>query len=87
MSDQRVHIPQWNHYPLLGWFHYRNKLTNKLLDQPNTLFLSRMNPYLGFINHAVVRKPTIVLKRSIGTQTDPDRALELGDQIIKKNGL
>lgn len=85
--DQRVHIPQWNHYPLLGWFHYRNNLTTKVLQQSNMTRLPKINPYLGFLNHAAPPTESIIVKRTIGTQTDPDPALELGDQIIKKNGL
>jgi hypothetical protein len=49
---------------------------------------------LGFINHAVPLKVqskdkevgTMVETRDIGTQTEPDRAMELGQQIIDKMG-
>ena len=87
MSNERVHVPQWKHYPLLGWFHYRNNITRKILQHSNYLFLPRINPYVGFINHAIPCVNNIVLKRDVGTQTEPDQALELGLQIIKRNGL
>lgn len=46
-----------------------------------------LNPYLGFINHSIVNPPVeLVQKKDVGTQTDPDKAMELGQQIIDKMG-
>jgi len=81
--EKRVHIPQWKHYPLLGWFHYRNNVTRRFLNQHNLILLPPLNPYVGFFNHAQVEVPT----KTVGTQTDRDPALELGDQIIRRNNL
>lgn len=84
--EERVHVPQWKHYPLLGWFHYRNNVTRRFLRQPNSPILPRVNPYVGFFNHAmsVQVSPTMC---TVGTQTDRDPALELGLQIIRRNNL
>jgi|SaaInlV_150m_DNA_2_1039686.scaffolds.fasta_scaffold73049_1 hypothetical protein len=84
---ERVHIPQWNHTPYLGWFHYKNNITIRVLDlPPRTPTLPRINPYLGFINHALPIVP-LQQKKDVAVQTDIDPAMELGDQIIKKSGL
>lgn len=83
--EKRVHIPQWKHFPLLGWFHYRNNITRKFLKQPNLALLPPLNPYVGFFNHATVQVE--VATKTVGTQTDRDPALELGDQIIRRNNL
>jgi hypothetical protein len=47
-----------------------------------------LNPYLGFFNHSlpVVAPSSIVHKKNVGTQTEPDKAMELGQQIIDKMG-
>jgi hypothetical protein len=84
--DDRVNVPAWNHFPFLGYLHYRNKITMKSLEQPRTI-LPPLNPYLGFINHSIVNPPVeLVQKKDVGTQTDPDKAMELGQQIIDKMG-
>tara|TARA_B110000008_G_scaffold9378_1_gene9125 strand:- start:2237 stop:2521 length:285 start_codon:yes stop_codon:yes gene_type:complete len=90
----KINIPAWNHFPFLGYLHYKNTTAIKFVHKPQKLWLPPLNPYLGFINHAVPLKVqskdkevgTIVETREIGTQTDPDRAMELGQQIIDKMG-
>ncbi len=86
--NERINVPAWNHFPFLGYLHYRNRLTTKILAQPQRTMLPPLNPYLGFINHSlpVIPLPVIVHKRDVGTQTDPDKATELGQQIIDKMG-
>lgn len=84
MSD-RINIPAWNHFPFVGYLHYRSKITSKFMDTPQKIILPPLNPYLGFFNHAeFVNK--VVLTKEVGTQTDPDKAMELGQQIIDKMG-
>ena len=79
----KINVPAWNHFPFLGYLHYQTRITNKFINQPNKLLLPRLNPYIGFINHAC----PFVYKKDVGTQTDPDKAMELGQQIIDQNGL
>lgn len=85
--NRRINVPEWNHFPLLGYLHYRNGITSKMLEQTNRTILPPLNPYLGFFNHSlVINPPTTVQKKDVGTQTDPDKAMELGQQIIDKMG-
>ena len=86
--DNRINVREWNLFPFLGYLHYRSKITNKILEQPNRTILPPLNPYLGVFNHSlpVIPPPTIVQKKEVGTQTDPDKAMELGQQIIDKMG-
>jgi len=96
----KINIPAWNHFPFLGYLHYRNPTSVKFVHTPQRIWLPPLNPYLGFINHAVpvpavpAVKPNVktqevhavVETREVGTQTEPNRAMELGQQIIDKMG-
>ena len=85
----KINIPAWNHFPFLGYLHYKNTTATKFVHPPQKLWLPPLNPYLGFINHAIPvqkDKEVVIETREIGTQTEPDRAMELGQQIIDKMG-
>lgn len=95
----KINIPAWNHFPFLGYLHYRNHTSIKFVHTPQRIWLPPLNPYLGFINHAVPALQVVEAKsfkaqevnavvetRDIGTQTEPNRAMELGQQIIDKMG-
>lgn len=85
----KINIPAWNHFPFLGYLHYKNTTAIKFVHKPEKLWLPPLNPYLGFINHAIPvqkDKKVVIETREIGTQTEPDKAMELGQQIIDKMG-
>jgi len=79
----KINVPQWNHFPFLGYLHYKNRLTTKISDNNNSIYLPALNPYLGFINHSIKLEP---VTRDMGTQTEPNLAMMLGQQIIDKMG-
>jgi len=82
--DKKVNVPAWNHFPFLGYLHYSNKITTRFTRPPQ--FLPPLNPYLGFINHALPRPLVVVETKTVATQTDSGmyniKAMELGQQII-----
>lgn len=97
----KINIPAWNHFPFLGYLHYRNQTSIKFVQTPRRVWLPPLNPYLGFINHAALPAAlpaveqkkvktqevhAVVETRDIGIQTEPNRAMELGQQIIDKMG-
>ncbi len=79
----RINVPAWNHFPFVGYLHYESRITSKFTNTPQKLILPPLNPYLGFFNHSVNKT---VHTREVGTQTEPDKAMELGQQIIDKMG-
>jgi len=85
--ENRINVPAWNHFPFLGYLHYKSRVTNRYIDHsmPQKIILPK-SPYLGFIDHSVQIKPKVVYTKEVGTQTDTDRAMELGQQIINKCG-
>lgn len=78
----KIKVPEWNHFPFIGYLHYKNRYTMKIIESSCDLYLPPLNPYLGFINHANLSPAP--QKKDIGVQTDPDEAMELGQQIIDK---
>ena len=86
--DRRINVPEWNHFPFLGYLHYRSGITSKILEQANKTILPPLNPYLGFFNHSlpIIHPPPTVQKKDVGTQTEPNNAMELGQQILDKIG-
>tara|TARA_B100000925_G_scaffold285866_1_gene262770 strand:- start:171 stop:434 length:264 start_codon:yes stop_codon:yes gene_type:complete len=83
----KVKVATWNHFPFLGYLHYKNKTTQKTIamEQANKIILPPLNPYLGFINHSLLFVDTKSTMTK-ATQTEPCRAMELGQQIITKIG-
>ena len=86
--DDRINVTAWNHFPFLGYLHYKTKTTQKTIamEQANKVILPPLNPYLGFINHSVLYMAVDRLSKDKATQTDTCRATELGQQIIDKIG-
>ena len=86
--DPRVRVKSWNHFPFFGYLHYNTKTTQKTIamEQANKVILPTLNPYLGYINHSILYTAVDLLENDKSTQTDPCRALELGQQIINKIG-
>lgn len=84
----KVKVNTWNHFPFLGYLHYNNRTTQKTIamEQANKVILPPLNPYLGFINHSLLFIDIPNQTCTKATQTDPCRAMELGQQIINKIG-
>ena len=74
MNTDRSNVPEWNHFPFLGYLHYTS-IVRKYI-KPQRTILPPLNPYIGNFNHSVVTK------KEVAVQTDPDKAMELGQQII-----
>lgn len=86
MAERTLFPPfKWNSY--IGLFQY-SQLPACARRALATDLLPLQNPYIGYFKATIKPKHIISTPPSrstvdVGTQTDPDKSMEIGDRIIK----
>lgn len=87
MSERKLfHTFKWNSY--IGLFQYSKIPTCARRALASDMFPLHppLNPYIGYFK-TTIKKPTVrklfPSTVDVGTQTDVDRGMEIGDKILK----